>query len=200
MSVLFMQVSVARCSCVHWCWCMHTVVVEVYAVIGETLTMDGNIGVQEVGSVREVFLYLCWGGQLECAVNGLLSYQGGSSDCVWLRQDMGYDDVVKVVEGTIEEGIQGRSLWYSTKYDRKMLLPLRRDADVGKLVKGNDEFGYMYIAESNGQIWKSMELSQVGGNGEGSLCGGGESGGRRDEEAAAVGDKGGTQELAIWTR
>jgi len=53
--VLFMQVSVGRCICVQWCWCMHTDVVEVSAVIGEILTMDGNIGVQEVGSVREVF-------------------------------------------------------------------------------------------------------------------------------------------------
>jgi len=113
---------------------------------------------------------------------------------------MGYDDVVKVVEGTIEEGLQGRSLWYSTKYDRKMLLPLRRDVDVGKLVKGNEDFGYMYIADSNGQIWKPMELSQVRGNGEGSLCGGGESVAGRDEEAAAFGDKGGTHELAIWRR
>jgi len=70
---------------------------------------------------------------------------------------MGHDDVVKVVEGTIQEGLQGRALWYSTNYDRKMLLPLKRDG----LVKDNDEFGYMYIADSNGQIWKSMEVSQV---------------------------------------
>jgi len=41
---------------------VHTDIVEVSAVIGETLTMQGNIGVQEVGSMREVFLYLCWGG------------------------------------------------------------------------------------------------------------------------------------------
>jgi len=40
---------------------MHTDVVEVCAVIGETLRMQGNISVQEVGSVREVFLYICWG-------------------------------------------------------------------------------------------------------------------------------------------
>jgi len=90
------------------------------------------------------------GGQLECGVNGVLSYQGGSSDCVWLRQDMEYHDVVKVVGGMIQEGLQGRSLWYSTRYDRKMLLPLQREGDVGKLEKGSDEFGCMYIADSNG--------------------------------------------------
>jgi len=50
-SMLFMQVSMVCCMCVRWCWAMHTDVVEVSAVIGETLTMQGNIGVQEVGSV-----------------------------------------------------------------------------------------------------------------------------------------------------
>jgi len=30
---------------------------------------------------------------------------------------MRFDDVVKAVEGTIHEGLQGRRLWYSTKYD-----------------------------------------------------------------------------------
>ena len=67
-------------------------------------------------------------------MNGVLSYQGGSSDCVWVRQDMGFHHVVKVVEGTIQEGLQGRLLWYSTKYDWKILLPLQRDGDVGKLM------------------------------------------------------------------
>jgi len=89
-------------------------------------------------------------------------YQGGSSDCVWLRQDMGLDDVVKVVEGTIQEGLQRRSLWYSTKYDQKMQLPLQTIVDAGKLVKVNDEFGYMYITERNVPISKLKEGSQVG--------------------------------------
>ena len=104
------------------------------------------------------------------------------------------------MEGTIQEGLQGCSLWYSTKYDQKMLLPLQRDGDVGKLVKGNDEFGYMYITERNGQIWKSMEVSQVRENVQDSLCGGQQSGGCHDEEAAAFGDRGGTRELAIVRR
>ena len=84
---------------------------------------------------------------MECGENGVLSYIGGRSDCVWFRQDMRFDDVVKVVEGTVEEGLRGYRLWYNTKYDRKMLLPLQRDGDMGKLMKGNEEFGYMYIAK-----------------------------------------------------
>jgi len=60
---------------------------------------------------------------------------------------MRFDDVVKVVDGTIEEGLRARRLWYSTKYDRKILLSLQKDGDVRKLLKGNEEFGYMYIVE-----------------------------------------------------
>jgi len=84
------------------------------------------------------------------------------NDCVWLRQDMRFDDVVKDVEGTIEEGLRGCTLWYSTKYDRKMLMQLQRDGDVGKLVKGNDEFGYMYITERDVPMWKSVHVNEVG--------------------------------------
>jgi len=40
--------------------------------------------------------------QVSVVCNRVLSYQGGS---VWLRQDMGFDDVIKIVEGTIQEGL-----------------------------------------------------------------------------------------------
>jgi len=81
--------------------------------------------------------------------NGFLTYQRGSSNCVWLRQDIEVGDVVKLVERTKQEGLWERMLWYSTKYDRNMFTPLPRDGDVGKLLKGNDEFGYMYVAEKD---------------------------------------------------
>ena len=81
-----------------------------------------------------------------------------------------------------------------------MLLPLQRDGDVGKLVKGNDEFGYMYIAEMHIPIWKSMEASKVDGNLQGICCGGQQSGGCGNEEDVAVGNGGVTLQLAIVTR
>jgi len=43
-----------------------------------------------------------------------------------------------------------------------MLLPLQRDGDVGKLLKGNDDFGYMYIAERDEPVWKSLNVSEGG--------------------------------------
>ena len=96
---------------------------------------------------------------------------------MWITQGMRYDEVVKVVEATIEDGLRGRRLLYSTKYDRKMLLPLQRDGDVGKLVKENDEFGYMYIEDRDVPIWKSVNVSE-GGNLQ-STCAGQQSGGCR---------------------
>jgi len=50
-SMFVMQVSVVCYIFVWWWWCVHADVVEVCTVTGETLRMQGNIGVQEVVSV-----------------------------------------------------------------------------------------------------------------------------------------------------
>ena len=113
---------------------------------------------------------------------------------------MGFDNVVKVVERMIQEGLQERTLWYSTKYDQKISLLLQRDWDVGKLVKGNNEFEYMYIAEKEVPIWKSMQVSKVDRNFQGTCCRGQQSGGCMHEKGAAFGNGGGTSALVIVTR
>ncbi|KAJ8437858.1 hypothetical protein Cgig2_002992 [Carnegiea gigantea] len=46
------------------------------------------------------------------------------------------------------EGLRGRRMWYSLKCNRFELLPLRRDGDFKKLMKGNDEYAYLYVAGS----------------------------------------------------
>jgi len=70
---------------------------------------------------------------------------------------------------------------------------------VGQLVKDNDEFGYVYIVERDVPIWKSMQVSKVGGNLQGS-CGGQQSGGCGNEKGVAFGNSGGTCKLTIVTR
>ena len=50
--------------------------------------------------------------------------------------------MVKKVKG---ESLQGLGTWYTMKYDRRALLPFRKDVDVMKLLKGNDEHVYIYI-------------------------------------------------------
>jgi len=44
---------------------------------------------------------------------------------------MGVNDVVKLVERMIQEGLQERMLWYSTKYDWNILMPLQKDENMG---------------------------------------------------------------------
>ncbi|KAJ8433147.1 hypothetical protein Cgig2_007111 [Carnegiea gigantea] len=49
---------------------------------------------------------------------------------------MGVLDVLRLVEEVMGEGLRGRLIWHSLKCNRMELLPLGRDADVGKLMKG----------------------------------------------------------------
>ena len=80
-----------------------------------------------------------------------------------------------------------------------MLLQLQRDGDVGKMMKGNDEYGYMYIGGRAEGIWKSMKVSNVGGNSQG-IGGGQQSGGCGSEEGAVMGNGADTRELTMVTR
>ena len=47
---------------------------------------------------------------------------GGRNDCVWVRENMGVLEVLRLVK----EGIRGRRMWYSLKCNRLELLPLGR--------------------------------------------------------------------------
>ncbi|KAJ8437819.1 hypothetical protein Cgig2_013435 [Carnegiea gigantea] len=63
---------------------------------------------------------------------------------------MGVLDVLRLVEEVMGEHLRGRLMWYSLKCNQMELLPLGRDADMGKLMKGNDEYAYVYVAGSEG--------------------------------------------------
>ncbi|KAJ8435704.1 hypothetical protein Cgig2_002661 [Carnegiea gigantea] len=75
---------------------------------------------------------------------------GERKDCVWVKENMGVLEVLRIVEEAMGKGIRGRRMWYSLKYNRLELLPLGRDGDVKKLMKGNDEYAYLYVAGSEG--------------------------------------------------
>ena len=94
----------------------------------------------------EFLVYICWGGYVEVRSDGGLTYHGGRSDCAWLRKGMGIGNMVRVVEEVMGEGLSDRSMWFNTKYDRSMMVWMQRDVDVGKLIKGNEEFAYIYVA------------------------------------------------------
>ena len=59
---------------------------------------------------------------------------------MWLKENIGVLEVLRLVEDAMGEGIRGRLMWYSLKCNWLELLPLQWDGDVRKLIKGNDEY------------------------------------------------------------
>ncbi|KAJ8435885.1 hypothetical protein Cgig2_010918 [Carnegiea gigantea] len=81
---------------------------------------------------------------------GKIILLAGKKDCVWVKKNMGVLEVLQLVEEAMGEGIRGRRMWYRLKCNRLELLPLGRDVDVKKLMKGNDEYAYLYATGSEG--------------------------------------------------
>ncbi|KAJ8429581.1 hypothetical protein Cgig2_023787 [Carnegiea gigantea] len=70
---------------------------------------------------------------------GKVMLPGGRKDCVWVKENMGVLEVLRIVEEAMGEGTRGQRMWY------------RWDSDVKKLMKENDEYAYLYVAESKGR-------------------------------------------------
>ncbi|KAJ8431233.1 hypothetical protein Cgig2_020778 [Carnegiea gigantea] len=75
---------------------------------------------------------------------------GGRKDCVLVKENMNVLEVLRIVKEAMREGIKCRRMWYSLKHNRLELLPLGQGGDVKKLMKGNDEYTYLYVAGSEG--------------------------------------------------
>ncbi|KAJ8447210.1 hypothetical protein Cgig2_030441 [Carnegiea gigantea] len=135
-------------------WCRYNDVVGVWLVLW---TKEVTVLEEQAVVGREVFVYVCWGEYLEHGGNSMLTYHGGSSDCILVRENIGLGHVVKVVEEMIDEGLRERGMWYTMKFYQNVLMSLQRDGDVVKSVIGNDEFSYMYVGEKKGLIQRSMQ-------------------------------------------
>jgi len=64
---------------------------------------------------------------------------------------------IKLVEQLLGECLGERMLWFSMKFDRRIVLSFRKDGDFLKLIKGIDEFAFMYMRGRMGQVaeqWK----------------------------------------------
>ena len=57
-------------------------------------------------------------------------------------------EVIWLVEKAIGEGLRCRLMWHSLKCNQIKLLPFGRDGDFRKLMKGNDEYEYLYMGGS----------------------------------------------------
>ena len=115
--------------------------------VDSLLTMEGTVSEERTVLVEEVLVCLCQGWYLEVGGNGVLTYHGKSSNYIWLQQNMGVGNVLKLAEEAMQEGLREHRLWNNAQFDCSMIMSLHRDADVGKLIKGNDEFVYVCCRE-----------------------------------------------------
>jgi len=60
--------------------------------------MQSNSVGDMVVHMREIVVYVCWGGMLDEGVNGLITYVGGRNACMWISPSMGVGDVLKLLE------------------------------------------------------------------------------------------------------
>ncbi|KAJ8422878.1 LOW QUALITY PROTEIN: hypothetical protein Cgig2_027361 [Carnegiea gigantea] len=65
---------------------------------------------------------------------------------------MGAEELLKMVREMIGSDMSEEKLWYSLKYDREMLIAVKGDNNVQVIFKGNDEDGYIYVAENAGSV------------------------------------------------
>ena len=73
--------------------------------------------------MKQIAVYVCWGWVVDDGINGVMTYVGGTTRCVWVSEGMGAGDVWKVLEEAVGVGLMGRTVWYNMKYDRSFMLP-----------------------------------------------------------------------------
>jgi len=112
--------------------------------------MQSNSVGDIVVHMREIAIYVCWGGVLDDGVDGLMTYVDRRNACIWISPSMGVGDLLKLLEREMGDSVRGGHMWYSLKFDRRMLMSLEKDEDVIKLVRGNDEHAYVYITGKDG--------------------------------------------------
>ena len=67
----------------------------------------GGDGCQRGDEVRELVVYVCWGGYLAEGKDRMCSYREGRKDCIWVKPDMSVVVVRRLVEEVLGGGIRG---------------------------------------------------------------------------------------------
>jgi len=98
-----------------------------------------------IHGVREMAVYVCWGGVLQDERNGVMTYAGGNSRCIWVYDNMKFGDVLKLVEHAMGVVLKEVNVWYTMKFDRRLLLPFESDGDIRSMMRGNDGHAYLYV-------------------------------------------------------
>jgi len=122
--------------------------------------MDGGAVGSVVFAAKETVVYVCWGGVLQDGGNDTMTYVGGNTRCVWVSQGMGVEDVWKLLEGVVREGVKDQKMWYNLKYDQRLMIELQSDADLRSLIWGNDAHAYLYITGVGEPHTRPVELTE----------------------------------------
>ena len=115
-----------------------------------------------IHGVKDMAAYLCWGGILHEGTNGVMTYTGGNTRCVWLYENMRFRDVLKLVEHAMGIVLKEAKVWYTTKFDRRMFLPFENDGDIRSMMRGNDRHAYLYVTASQVHVDPARERSEPG--------------------------------------
>ena len=106
-------------------------------------------------------------------MNEVMTYKGGnnvSADDVrkLVGDNVSADGVRKLVGEAIYEECRGLKLWYTLKFDWRVLLQFASDEDVVNLMRGNDGDTYMHATDNRGLCDVSAcELHESCSNGAG---------------------------------
>ncbi|KAJ8420592.1 hypothetical protein Cgig2_032290 [Carnegiea gigantea] len=109
----------------------------------------------------EIVVYVLWGGTLAESGDGKVTYEDGSRKCMVVKEEMGVEELIKMVREMTGTDISQKQLWYSLKYDREMSAKVEGDSDVKVIFKGNDEHGYLYVAENGGPVRGALESATL---------------------------------------
>jgi len=67
------------------------------------------------------------GGVMEDGGEGKITYNGGSRKCMLAREGMGVQYLREMVRKIMGAGVKVDRIWYSLKYDRKMVMVVEGD-------------------------------------------------------------------------
>ena len=82
---------------------------------------------------------------LEDGMNEMMNYVSGSTKCVWMSQDIRVVDILKLAEEAMGVSVRELKMWYTMKFDQRMMLPFQDDGNVMSMMRGNDCHGYLYV-------------------------------------------------------
>ncbi|KAJ8450566.1 hypothetical protein Cgig2_020203 [Carnegiea gigantea] len=135
---------------------------------------------------REIVMYVLWGEMLVENGDEKVTYEGGSRKCMMVKEGMGVEELMKMVREMTGSDMSDEKLWYSLKYDRKMLVAVEGDSDVKVIFKGNNEHRYMYVAGNSGPVKRAQDrAAQLVRSG------------RKCDDGVEVGEEGGNNQVGL---